>query len=59
MLLEWLSKEETSAYGECRGNVLNVLLDAGFAKLGPPDSRGHDYRRVRLTDAGRKRLTES
>ena len=60
-LLEWLSKEESSALGECRGADLQVLLDAGFAELGPyPFHIGDEnYRRVSLTPAGRAALAAS
>jgi hypothetical protein len=53
-VLEWLSKEDSSAYGECRGSDLDALLSAGLAKVRNRE-RG-DYARVELTDAGRAAL---
>ncbi len=40
-LLEWLGKEEWSAYGECRSRDLDVLLALGLATLAqePPTDR--------------------
>jgi len=32
-LLEWLSKEDWSAYGECCGRVLDSLLARGLVRL--------------------------
>jgi hypothetical protein len=58
-LLNWLSKEESSAYGECRGAVLDGLIAKGFAEVAaPPPGRDKDYARVRLTDAGRAALAD-
>lgn len=52
-LLEWLSKEESSAYGECYGHSLDGLVQLGLAQLGPiPFGRSEEYRPVALTDAG-------
>lgn len=53
-LLEWLSKEESSAFGECRGSDLQVLLELKLAELGPYPFHLNDenYRRVSLTEAG-------
>lgn len=49
-LLEWLSKEDSSAYGECYGKSLNVLIAQGLAQTSetPPS----DWARVSLTEAG-------
>jgi len=50
-LLEWLSKEESSAYGECEGPSLNVLINTGLAyecRLHPV----YGYARISLTEAG-------
>ncbi|GAA5544237.1 MULTISPECIES: hypothetical protein [Hyphomicrobiales] len=59
-LLVWLSKEESSAYGECRGEALDRLIAKGFAEVGPtPPGRDKNYARVRLTDAGREALPEA
>lgn len=57
-LLEWLGKEDSSAYGECKGRDLDVLVDLGLAEVGPmqpiyPTSR--DFCRVSLTEAGWER----
>lgn len=52
-LLEWLSKEESSAYGECHGDALNELLRRGFAIVSPAMvGRDPHYRRVSITDSG-------
>lgn len=53
-LLEWLSKEDSSAYGECHGQELNVLLNTGLAVSSetPPS----DYARISLTENGSKYL---
>lgn len=50
-LLEWLSKEEWSAYGECRGADLDFLISVGLATCAsqPPSDRVG----VGLTEAGR------
>jgi hypothetical protein len=64
-LLKWLSSEDFSQYGECRGRALNALIEHGLAKVhgdGENQSgfiakgRGEDYRAVSLTDAGRAAL---
>lgn len=56
-LLEWLSKEDSSAYGECRGEALDRLIGKGFAEVGPtPPGLDKNYARVRLTEAGRAAL---
>lgn len=51
-LVDWLSKEEWSAYGECRGPDLDFLIAIGLATLAsqPP----HDRVGVGLTEAGRQ-----
>jgi hypothetical protein len=51
-LLDWLSREDWSAAGECRGQTLDNLIAHGLAEYGPEDRRGADYRGVRLTEAG-------
>lgn len=49
-VLEWLSKEDWSSYGECKGEALNGLLSLKMVAL---ESEGRsDYDRVCLTDAG-------
>lgn len=54
-VLDWLGKEDTSAYGECKGSALDALVVAGLAQVGPSQAgRSDDYRRVWLTEAGRQ-----
>lgn len=50
-LLDWLGKEDWSAYGECRGRDLDGLIAGGLAELAhsPPTDRTG----VRLTELGR------
>jgi hypothetical protein len=60
-LLEWLAKEDHSAYGECKGRDLDRLFDLGLARVVITDQRGQDFNRVGLTDKGfeeAKRLGE-
>lgn len=58
-MLNWLSKEDASLYGECRGTTLARLMELGLAeKVGDPDEWLHDYSYVSLTDAGRRVLSE-
>lgn len=49
-LLEWLGREDWSAYGECEGQHLTVLINLGLAKtaLSPPNG----WTGVSLTDDG-------
>jgi len=56
LLLKWLSKEDSSAYGECSGYALNTLINTGLAQANenPPS----DYARVSLTRAGWLKLDE-
>ncbi len=56
-LLEWLSVEETSAYGECRGKNLSRLIEGGFAHFAA-HAGDPDYSRVALTEAGWQALKE-
>ncbi len=57
-LLEWLGKEESSAYGECHGADLNELFRRGLAIVTPAMvGRDPHYRRVSLTEAGRLALS--
>ena len=61
-LLEWLGREESSAYGECCGQELRRLCDLGLAEIGPyPDGYREPqyYRRVSLTSAGRTALSRA
>lgn len=63
-LLEWLSKEDFSQYGECHGPALDRLVALGLAEImGPGTERentfiakgdGIMFRAVRLTEAGVK-----
>lgn len=66
-LLEWLSKEDFSQYGECHGKSLDALIEKGYAKVHDGRegqsgfiAKGDDimYRAVSLTDAGRAALAE-
>lgn len=53
-LLDWLGREDSSAYGECKGPLLDQLIDDRLVMVradGIP-SRGTDYHRVSLTEAG-------
>lgn len=59
-LLEWLSQEDSSAYGECHGEQLDALIANGLAEVGPPPpGRSRMYARVRLTEAGIAALENS
>lgn len=51
-LLKWLSREDWSQVGECKGADLDHLISEGLAEYGPRSPRGDDYRVVRLTSAG-------
>lgn len=52
-LLEWLSKEDASSFGECKGADLSILVHHGLAQIGPvPPGRDSNYRAVSLTEAG-------
>jgi hypothetical protein len=65
-LLEWLSKEDFSQYGECHGKALDSLIAKGLAQVhGPGEhqhfiasdfagTKGMMYRAVSLTDKGWK-----
>lgn len=58
-LLEWLSKEDVSQLGECRGPAFDDLLRMGFAEFVDPPSDTAcltGYEGVRATDAGREWL---
>ena len=62
-LLDWLSKEDFSQYGECHGRTLDRLIERGLAQLHGEETetqntfiaKGHGimFRAVSLTDAGR------
>lgn len=53
-VLEWLTKEDFSLLGECKGAALAGLVGRGFAHIGPiPVGRTDpNYRLASLTDAG-------
>lgn len=55
-LLEWLSKAESSAFGECEGAILDALLVKGLARVEWVPNKPAQYGRVYLTDAGRAAL---
>lgn len=55
-LLEWLSQEDESHYGECEGSALNVLVNSGLAQVKHSERNG--WALVSLTEAGWKALTE-
>ena len=50
LTLEWLSKEDFSQYGECKGTALNVLVDRGLAEIANPENG--DWALVSLTETG-------
>lgn len=61
-LLQWLSKEDFSQYGECQGAALDELVAAGLAIIHPLRENQSsfiakgatlEYCAVSLTDAGR------
>lgn len=64
-LLDWLSKEDFSQYGECHGKALDKLIALALAKVhGPGEhqhfiandfagTKGMMYRAVSLTETGR------
>ena len=56
-LLEWLSKEDFSHYGECEGPSLNVLVNTGLALITYHERDG--WALVSLTEAGRLALQGS
>lgn len=64
-ILDWLSKQDFSQYGECRGRTLDRLIQRGLAQIHGPGEHQHfivndpaglmgmEFRAVSLTDAGR------
>lgn len=53
LLLEWLSKEPTSALGECFAKPLWHLLGEGLVEVKPaPPGKSWGYARVALTEDG-------
>lgn len=53
-LLEWLSKEDFSALGECEGQALTVLINCGLAEV--TDKHRGGWAKVALTPAGQGAL---
>jgi hypothetical protein len=51
-LLAWLSKEESSAYGECNGKDLDRLVALGYAQIEPAGPAPRPDSRVSLTEDG-------
>lgn len=51
-LLEWLSREDWSQKGECKGADLDALYGHDLIKEGPQNPRGDDYRLVGLNPEG-------
>lgn len=52
-LLDWLSKEDVSSLGECKGRDLDQLVAYGLARITlPTDSKHQDYGHVSLTATG-------
>lgn len=60
-LLEWLSKEGYSQYGECCGESLNGLIAKGLATVHSFAAQGsaRPYCLVALTDAGRASIQKT
>lgn len=52
LLLEWLSKEESSALGECFAKPLWHLLGEGLVEVDPVEGKSWGYARVSLTPEG-------
>lgn len=52
-LVDWLSKADDSAVGECKGVALAHLIELGLVHV-VRQAADHDYSRVALTDAGWK-----
>lgn len=51
-LLDWLGKEDHSAYGECHGRAYDRLNDLGLTRVVHRDARDAMFNRVGLTDQG-------
>lgn len=51
-LIDWLSREDSSAIGECQGKDLDWLVEQGLATCTEGDTRGREHDRVSLTDEG-------
>lgn len=58
-VLHWLSQEDASLYGECRGEALTRLMELGLAeKVGDPEELLNDYSYVSITEHGFQTLLE-
>jgi hypothetical protein len=56
-LLEWLSKEDFSALGECEGQALTVLINCGLVEV--TDKHLGGWAKVALTEAGRAAIAKA
>lgn len=55
-MLDWLAKEDDSAFGECQGDDFTNLLALGLVEFVHPPLKGETlsgYERVRLSEHGR------
>ena len=60
LLLDWLDREESSALGECDGELLDGLVAKGYVIIVPPPGGGdHRFSRVMVTVEGRAYLERS
>lgn len=57
-MLDWLSKEESSALGECEGADLAHLEQMGLVEIIPAEGKHRHYSSVRLTNDGRAALSK-
>jgi hypothetical protein len=58
-ILHWLSREDASSYGECKGKDLDWLIRLGLAEKGAPPLGGtDDFAAVSLTGLGWRRISE-
>lgn len=67
-LLDWLSKEDTSQYGECHGAALDRLVELGLAQVHGAETERNNtfiakgdgimFRAVSLTERGWVALKE-
>lgn len=53
--LDWLSKEDLNAFGECHGSTLDGLVMAGLAIIMPGNATA-GYAVVSISDKGRQIL---
>jgi len=58
LLLEWLSKEESSALGECYSASLWRLVGEGYAAITSDADRSWGFARVGLTEKGWLKMKE-